>query len=256
MSSADEPNHALPPSYARTDGRTDSCLRKITFKNHIAPHATGSTLIEWGLTRVICAATIEERVPRWMREQSSPGGWITAEYSMLPYSTLHRKQRDSTRGRIDGRSQEIQRLIGRSMRAAVDLEKLGPRTIWIDCDGWQADGGTRTASITGSFVALSLALERLLEEQLLTELPLVKSIAAVSVGMVEKTPLLDLCYEEDASAEVDLNVVMTSEEEFVELQGTGEQTTFSGSELTQMLDLARKGMRELRELQQSALETA
>ena len=239
---------------ARIDGREPDQLRPVTITPGYMKHAEGSVLIEMGDTHVICSVSVEDRVPHFLIGKGQ--GWITAEYSMLPYSTLHRKQRDSTRGRIDGRSQEIQRLIGRSMRAAVDLEKLGPRTIWIDCDVLQADGGTRTASITGSFVALSLALERLLEEQVLTELPLVKSIAAVSVGMVEKTPLLDLCYEEDASAEVDLNVVMTSEEEFVELQGTGEQTTFSGSELTQMLDLARKGMRELRELQQSALEKA
>ena len=146
------PNQAAA-TYQRSDKRQANDLREIRFQNHIAPYATGSTLIEWGLTRVICAATIEDRVPRWMKEQNVVGGWITAEYSMLPYSTLSRKQRDSTRGKIDGRSQEIQRLIGRSMRAAVDLKKLGSRTIWVDCDVLQADGGTRTAAITGSSVS-------------------------------------------------------------------------------------------------------
>src|SRR5215510_11726331 len=155
----------------RTDGRRPDQLRSLRFQNHIAPHATGSTLIEWGQTRVICGVTVEEIVPRWMKEQNVTGGWITAEYSMLPYSTLQRKQRDISKGKIDGRSQEIQRLIGRAMRSALDLEKLGPRTIWVDCDVLQADGGTRTASITGAYVALGLAVRRLLQERKLTENP-------------------------------------------------------------------------------------
>src|SRR5437868_2793104 len=167
-------------STLRVDGRRANQLRPLRFLNGIAPYATGSTLIEWGNTRVICGVTVEENVPRWMKEQNVIGGWITAEYSMLPYSTLQRKSRDSTRGKIDGRSQEIQRLIGRAMRAAIDLEKLGPRTIWVDCDVLQADGGTRTAAITGSYVALSLAVGRLLAEKKLTESPLLKAVAAVS----------------------------------------------------------------------------
>src|SRR5216110_3410991 len=158
-----------PTSAARADGRWADQLRPLRFQNGIAPHATGSTLIEWGNTRVICGVTVEETVPRWMKEQNVSGGWITSEYSMLPYSTQQRKQRDITKGKIDGRSQEIQRLIGRSMRAAVDLEKLGSRTIWIDCDVLQADGGTRTAAISGSFVALSIAIRRLIAEGKLTE---------------------------------------------------------------------------------------
>src|SRR5881396_1071094 len=165
---------AAPPSVqtTRADGRLPHQLRPIRFQNHFAPHATGSTLIEWGNTRVICGVTVEETVPRWMKEQGVAGGWITAEYSMLPYSTLQRKARDSSKGKIDGRSQEIQRLIGRSLRAAIDLEKVGPRTIWVDCDVLQADGGTRTAAITGAFVALSLAVKKLMGEGKLTESPI------------------------------------------------------------------------------------
>src|SRR5438445_4261509 len=188
----------------RLDGRWPDQLRAVRFQNHIAPYATGSTLIEWGNTRVICGVTVEDSVPRWMKEQSVTGGWITAEYSMLPYSTLQRKQRDITKGKIDGRSQEIQRLIGRAMRAAIDLEKLGARTIWIDCDVLQADGGTRTAAITGAYVALSLAIKKMISEGKLTASPMLKAVAAVSVGIVEQKALLDLCYTEDAAASVDL----------------------------------------------------
>src|SRR6266511_4199084 len=164
----------------RADGRKTDELRPIRFQNHIAPHATGSTLIEWGNTRVICGVTVEETVPKWMKDQGVAGGWITAEYSMLPYSTLQRKARDSSKGKIDGRSQEIQRLIGRSLRAAIDLEKVGPRTIWADCDVLQADGGTRTAAITGAFVALSLAVKKLMGEGRLERHPLLQPVAAVS----------------------------------------------------------------------------
>src|SRR5437867_7725044 len=173
------------PAAARADGRQPDQLRPIRFQNHIAPYATGSTLIEWGNTRVICAVTVEDSVPRWMKEQTVTGGWITAEYSMLPYSTLQRKQRDITRGKIDGRSQEIQRLIGRAMRAAIDLEKLGTRTIWVDCDVLQADGGTRTAAITGAFVALSLAIRNLINDGKLSDSPMLHAVAAVSVGIVD-----------------------------------------------------------------------
>ena len=237
----------------RPDGRAVDQLRTVTFKNHIAPHATGSTLIEWGDTRVICSATVEESVPRWMKMQNVEGGWLTAEYSMLPYSTLDRKSRDISRGKIDGRSQEIQRLIGRSMRAAVDLVKLGPRTIWIDCDVLQADGGTRTASITGGYVALSLALAKLQSDGLLECDPVVSPVAAVSVGVVNGVPILDLPYVEDVAAEVDMNLVMNANGEFIELQGTGEKNTFSDGELATMLAHGRKGIAEMLELQKAAI---
>src|SRR5205807_876825 len=194
----------------RADGRRPDQLRPIRFQNHIAPYASGSTLIEWGNTRVICGVTVEETVPRWMKEQNVAGGWITAEYSMLPYSTPQRKQRDISKGKIDGRSQEIQRLIGRAMRAAVNLEKLGPRTLWVDCDVLQADGGTRTAAITGSYVALCLAVGRLLADQQLHENVLLKAVAAVSVGIVNQQVSLDLCYVEDAAAQEAIAALLES----------------------------------------------
>ncbi len=240
-------------SKQRPDGRKEDQLRSITFKNNIAPHATGSTLIEWGDTRVICCATIEGDVPRWMKAQGVEGGWITAEYSMLPYSTLDRKRRDSSKGKIDGRSQEIQRFIGRSMRAALDLGKIGQRTVWIDCDVLQADGGTRTASITGAYVALSLALARLRSDGLIDVDPIISPVAAVSVGVVNDTPVLDLPYVEDVAAEVDMNLVMNAEGEFIELQGTGEKDTFNDAELAVMLAHGRKGIGELLELQNAAI---
>lgn len=240
-------------SKQRPDGRKDDQLRSVMFKNNIAPHATGSTLIEWGDTRVICCATIEEDVPRWMKGQGVEGGWITAEYSMLPYSTLDRKRRDSSKGKIDGRSQEIQRLIGRSMRAALDLGKIGQRTVWIDCDVLQADGGTRTASITGAYVALSLALAKLRKEGLIEVDPIISPVAAVSVGVVNNTPVLDLPYVEDVAAEVDMNLVMNAEGEFIELQGTGEKDTFNDAELAVMLAHGRKGIGELLQLQNAAI---
>lgn len=237
----------------RADGRQSGQLRQITFQNGIAPHATGSTLIEWGDTRVICGVMVEETVPRWMKDQGVVGGWITAEYSMLPYSTLQRKQRDINKGKIDGRSQEIQRLIGRSLRAAINLEKLGSRTLWVDCDVLQADGGTRTAAITGAWVALALAIQKLIADGKLTESPLEPAVAAVSVGIVEGRPLLDLCYTEDVGAAVDMNLVMNAEGKFIEVQGTGEETTFSQDELTAMLGLGAGGIRALLELQQQAV---
>ena len=246
-------NNEASGSKQRPDGRAADELRTVTFKNNIAPHATGSTLIEWGDTRVICCATIEEEVPRWMKAQGVEGGWITAEYSMLPYSTLDRKRRDSSKGKIDGRSQEIQRLIGRSMRAALDLAKIGSRTVWIDCDVLQADGGTRTASITGGYVALSLALAKLKADGLLNVDPIFSPVAAVSVGVVNDAPVLDLPYVEDVAAEVDMNLVMNAEGEFIELQGTGEKDTFSDAELAAMLTHGRKGISELLELQKAAI---
>jgi ribonuclease PH len=253
IESSNDPQPALARPGSRPDGRRADELRPLTFQNGIAPYATGSTLIEWGRTRVICGVTIEESVPRWMKEQGVPGGWITAEYSMLPYSTLQRKARDSSRGRIDGRSQEIQRLIGRALRAVVDLRKLGTRTVWIDCDVLQADGGTRTAAITGSYVALALAIRRLLEVSRLNESPLTHAVAAVSVGLVDSLPLLDLCYEEDVSAQVDMNLVMTAQGQFVELQGSGEESTFDEIQLQEMLRLGRIGVETLFARQQMAL---
>ncbi len=248
-----QPAPALNSPAARADGRRANQLRPVRFQNHIAPYATGSTLIEWGNTRVICGVTVEETVPKWMKEQGVTGGWITAEYSMLPYSTLQRKQRDIAKGKLDGRSSEIQRLIGRAMRAALNLEKLGSRTIWVDCDVLQADGGTRTAAITGAFVALSLAVKKLQAEGKLKESPVHKGIAAVSVGVVGGQPLLDLCYTEDVGAAVDLNLVMNAAGEFIELQGTGEEATFSEAELAALLALGKAGIGELLALQQEAL---
>jgi ribonuclease PH len=241
------------PTTARADGRAADALRPIRFTNGIAPHATGSTLVEFGSTRVICAVMIEESVPRWMKEQQVEGGWITAEYSMLPYSTLQRKPRDISKGKIDGRSQEIQRLIGRAMRAAVDLKKLGPRTVWVDCDVLQADGGTRTAAITGAYVALALATKQLVTAGKLAASPLADAVAAVSVGVVGGRALLDLCYTEDVAAEVDMNLVMTSRDEFIELQGTGEKANFDDAKLRAMIELGRAGIGRLLAAQQAAL---
>ena len=238
----------------RVDGRQRDELRPLRFQNDIAPYASGSTLVEWGNTKVICGVTVDETIPRWMKEQGVTGGWLTAEYSMLPYSTLQRKQRDSTKGRIDGRSQEIQRLIGRAMRATLDLGKLGARTIWVDCDVLQADGGTRTAAITGAYVALSLAVKKMIAADKLTESPLLHGVAAVSIGIVGGQALLDLCYVEDAAAEVDLNLVMNSAGEFIELQGTGEEATFTENQLSEMLALGKKAIHQLLAAQQAALK--
>lgn len=237
----------------RSDGRLPSQIRPVRFQNGIAPYATGSTLIEWGNTRVICGVTVEETVPRWMKEQGVTGGWITAEYSMLPYSTLQRRQRDVSKGKVDGRSQEIQRLIGRAMRSAMDLEKLGQRTVWVDCDVLQADGGTRTAAITGSFVALSLAIRSLITAGKLAADPMLQPVAAVSVGIVAGRALLDLCYTEDVAAAVDLNLVMNSSGQFIEIQGTGEESTFSPEQLQEMLSVGKTGITELLSLQKAAL---
>ena len=240
----------------RSDQRAHDQLREVSFILDVAPHATGSVLISFGNTRVICAATIQDEVPRWMKVQGVPGGWLTAEYSMLPYSTLDRKDRDISRGKLDGRSQEIQRLIGRSLRAVVDLEKLGSRTLWIDCDVLQADGGTRTASITGACVATAIAFNRLLEKKVLKHQPLTKLVAAISAGVFKGEALLDLCYEEDKDAEVDSNLVMTEDGQFVEIQGSGEETTFSDTQLTSMLALGKKGIAELCKLQAEVIRSA
>lgn len=235
----------MTTSAPRADGRAPDQLRPISFTPDIAPHATGSVLVAFGSTRVICGATIEPNVPTWMKQQGVKGGWLTAEYSMLPYSTHERKARDSSRGKVDGRTVEIQRLIGRSLRAVVDLEKLGTHTLWVDCDVLQADGGTRTAAITGAFVATRLAIQKLLDSKRLAENPLRDSVAAVSVGIVGGRELLDLPYLEDRDAEVDCNVVMTGRGQFVEVQGSGEEATFSPEQLQSLLALAQKGLREL-----------
>jgi ribonuclease PH len=237
----------------RTDGRRADQLRQVTFEANIAPYASGSVLVGFGLTRVICAATIEPKVPTWMKQQGVPGGWLTAEYSMLPYSTLERKQRDISRGKIDGRTVEIQRLIGRSLRAVVDLKKLGDNTLWVDCDVLQADGGTRTASITGAYLAARLAVQKLLDAKKIADNPIADSVAAVSVGLHEGHELLDLAYVEDRDAEVDCNVVMTGRGQYVEVQGTGEESTFTHEQLQSLLGLAQKGLKELASLQTAFL---
>jgi ribonuclease PH len=239
----------------RSENRAADQLRSFGVTPGIAPHADGSVLIATGKTQVICSAIIEEGVPKWMKEQNVTGGWITAEYSMLPYSTLTRRPRDISKGKLDGRGVEIQRLIGRSLRAAVDLEALGQRTLWIDCDVLQADGGTRTASINGASIAVGLAAEKLLDKGLIQNWPMRCLVAAVSVGIVSGRPLLDLDYEEDKSAAVDMNLVMTETGEFVELQGAGEESTFSAAELDQLLALGKSGISKLIEHQREALKS-
>jgi ribonuclease PH len=244
------------PRMIRPDGRQPDQLRPISFIPNVAAHATGSVLVSFGDTRVICSATIEEDVPRWMRAQKVEGGWLTAEYSMLPYSTLERKQRDIARGKIDGRSSEIQRLIGRALRAVVDLKKIGQRTVWIDCDVLQADGGTRTASITGGCVAMAIAFNKLMAEGKLKDFPIRKLVAAISAGVYQGVPVLDLNYPEDKDASVDFNVVMTETLDFVEVQGSGEEAVFSADEMASMLALSRKGVSEIVSLQKAAILTA
>jgi ribonuclease PH len=250
------PRFVLSTVMSRTDGRTPDQLRKIEYVLDVAPHAAGSVLIAFGNTRVICTACINEEVPRWMKVQNVKGGWLTAEYSMLPYSTLERKDRESSRGKPDGRSTEIQRLIGRSLRAVVDLELLGARTLCVDCDVLQADGGTRTAAITGACIAVAIAFNRLLEKGKITRQPLKKKIAAVSVGILKGETLLDLCYTEDAAADVDSNIVLTEHGEFVEIQGSGEEATFTEAQLHSMLEYGRKGIKELIAIQDEAITSA
>ena len=237
----------------RSFGRGAGDLRPVTFEPGIAPHAAGSVLVSFGNTRVVCAATVEESVPRWMQVQKVSGGWLTAEYSMLPYSTLDRKARDISRGKLDGRTTEIQRLIGRALRAVVDLEKLGARTLWVDCDVLQADGGTRTAAITGACVAVELACRKLIAEAKIKETALSERVAAVSVGVVGGEVLTDLDYSEDKDATVDMNLVMTQSGEFVEVQGSGEEATFGEEALFEMLRAGRAGIERLLALQEDAL---
>lgn len=235
----------------RFDGRSPDELRPVQMEIDFTDVPAASVLIDMGKTRVLCTASVEESVPRWLRDKEPPQGWVTAEYEMLPGSTSPRGRR--SRRRVGGRTKEIQRLIGRSLRGVIDLEKLGERTIWLDCEVLQADGGTRTASVTGAYVALALACGRLVEAGELEEMPLVDTIAAISCGMVDGDALLDLPYEEDVSADVDMNVVMTGGGEFVELQGTGEEATFSADELSALLELANKGISELTQMQRDAL---
>jgi ribonuclease PH len=237
----------------RSNGRLPEQIRPISFELNVAPHANGSVLVSMGNTRVICGVMIEEAVPRWMKEQSVTGGWLTAEYSMLPYSTQTRKPRDIAKGRLDGRSTEIQRLIGRSLRAAVDLEKLGPRTIWVDCDVLQADGGTRTAAITGASLAVAVACRKLAKEKKVDAPPIRKLVAAVSAGILDGNAIVDLNYEEDKLVTVDFNLVATEDGEFVEVQGSGEEATFAQTQLDAMLALGRKGIAELIAAQRAVL---
>src|SRR5712691_7480670 len=237
----------------RSDRRAPDQVRPVSFELNIAPHATGSVIVAMGNTRVICGVTVEESVPRWMKEQNVTGGWLTAEYSMLPYSTQQRRPRDIAKGRPDGRSTEIQRLIGRSLRAVVDLEKLGPRTMWVDCDVLQADGGTRTAAITGSSLAVAIACRKLAKEKKVDAPPIRKLVAAVSAGMLDGNAIVDLNYEEDKLVTVDFNLVATEDGEFVEVQGSGEEATFAHAQLDEMLVLARKGIADLIAAQRAVL---
>ncbi len=235
----------------RIDGRRPDELRPVKITPGILDFAEGSCLVEFGRTRVLCAASVEDRQPGFLR--NTPSGWVTGEYAMLPRATHTRSQREVERGRPGGRTQEIQRLVGRSLRGVVNLEMLGPRTITVDCDVLQADGGTRTASITGGYVALYLAVQKLVKAGTVSSAAITSPVAAVSVGIVKGLPLLDLCYEEDSTAEVDFNVVMTGEDSFVEVQGTAEGKPFSREGMDQLIDMARTGILRLFALQEEAL---
>lgn len=235
----------------RVDGRKNDEIRKVKITRNYLKHPQGSVLIEMGETKVICTAMIDDRVPPFLKGTET--GWVTAEYSMIPGSTISRKVRDASRGKVEGRTQEIQRLIGRALRSVVSLNELGERTIWIDCDVIQADGGTRTASITGSFVALVDALHKLYSEGVISHIPVRSFLSAISVGIVDGNRILDLCYEEDSNAKVDMNIVMTDKGEFVELQGTGEESPFSLDDLNELIRLGQKGNNELITLQKEAL---
>ncbi|MBV6518814.1 MAG: ribonuclease PH [Candidatus Brocadia sp.] len=238
----------------RVDDRLSDELRPFSITRHFTKYAPGSVLIQTGNTKVICTASVEESVPPHIKNTGE--GWITAEYSLLPSSTPVRAPRESTRGKVGGRTHEIQRLIGRSLRSIMDLALLKERTIWIDCDVIQADGGTRTAAITGSYIALMDAVRWLKSKDMIRENPVINSVAAVSVGVVNDAVLLDLCYAEDAAAQVDMNVVMTGDGKFIELQGTGEEYAFDDGQLAEMLKMAKKGIWEIIEIQKKALETA
>lgn len=235
----------------RDNNRSNNELRTIKITRNYIMHPDGSVLIEVGNTKVICTAIVEDRVPPFLKGTGK--GWISAEYSMIPGSTKTRKARDINKLKIDGRSQEIQRLIGRSLRSVVDLEAIGERTIWIDCDVIQADGGTRTASITGAFVAMADAFYKLLKRKEIGKMPIRAFVSAVSVGILKGETIIDLCYEEDSAAEVDMNIVMTNKGEFVEVQGTGEEATFTHNDLMSLISLATKGCQELYNIQRDAL---
>lgn len=239
---------------SRPSQRANDQLRTVEIIRHYTKHAEGSVLVKFGDTHVICTASVEEKVPGFLKGKGQ--GWVTAEYGMLPRSTGSRMDREAARGKQSGRTQEIQRLIGRSLRAVIDLEKLGERTIHFDCDVIQADGGTRTASITGAYVAMVDAVSTLLSKGLLTESPIKDAVAAISVGVYQGTPVLDLDYIEDCDCDTDMNVVMTGQGGFVEIQGTAEGEPFARETMNQMLDLAAKGIRELGQLQQQALAKA
>lgn len=234
--------------------RAHDQLRPISIQTHFLPYADGSVLISCGNTKIICTATIDENVPPFLRGQGK--GWVTAEYGMLPASTQSRMKREASSGKQSGRTQEIQRLIGRSLRACVNMDKLGERQILIDCDVIQADGGTRTASITGAFVALQIAIQKLLNNGILNENPIIGSVAAISVGVVEGEPLLDLDYPEDSNCDSDINLVMFNGEKIIEIQGTAEGAAFSLDELNTLITLGQKGIRELNEIQKKAFESA
>lgn len=235
----------------RIDGRDKDELRPVNITRDFTKYAEGSILIATGDTKVICNASVEDSVPHFLRGQEQ--GWVTGEYSMLPRATENRNIRAVAKGKLSGRTTEIQRLIGRSIRSIVDLDKLGERTIWLDCDVIQADGGTRTASITGAFVALIDALYYLLEEDEIEEIPVESFVAATSIGIVEGEPVLDLCYEEDSSAQVDLNLVMTEAGKIIEVQGTGEESPFTQNEMNKLMDLGEEGIKELVKIQKEAL---
>ncbi len=236
----------------RVDNRAPDELRPVIIKRHFTKYAPGSVLVETGNTKVICTASVEETVPPHIKNTGE--GWLTAEYSLLPGSTPIRAPRESAKGKQSGRTHEIQRLIGRALRSIMNLALLKERTIFIDCDVIQADGGTRTAAITGSYVALVDAVQRLMSKDLVKENPILNSIAAVSVGIVNDVALLDLCYAEDAAAQVDMNIVMTGSGKFIEIQGTGEEYTFDDAQLAEMLAMAKKGIREITEIQRKSLE--
>ena len=237
----------------RPSGRAIDEMRTVTFTRHYTKHAEGSVLVEFGDTKVICTATVDDRTPPWLRGKKQ--GWVTAEYGMLPRSTNSRMGREAARGKQSGRTQEIQRLIGRSLRAVVNMKALGERQIIIDCDVIQADGGTRTASISGGYVALVDAVQSLIDKGLLKESPLIGQLASISVGIYKGTAVLDLDYAEDSNAETDMNVVMNNEGHFIEVQGTAEGHAYSRTEMNQMLDLAEKGIAEIIVEQNNALKT-
>lgn len=238
----------------RIDGRKNNEARGIKVTRNYIKHREGSVLIEFGDTKVICTASIEDKVPPFLK--GSGEGWITSEYGMLPGSTASRKPRDSSRGRIDGRTAEIQRLIGRALRSVVDLKSLGERTIWIDCDVIQADGGTRTASITGAFIALADAMNKIDEGQKFEIYPIKSYVAAISVGVLNDEIILDLCYEEDSRAQVDMNIVMTDKGEYIEIQGTGEESPFTKEQMNEMLSVAEEGINNLVAIQKDCIKEA